>query len=170
MVVIIDGLDCSGKSTVYEQLRQSMRGAYFLRDSYPGPSDQERVDRLSLFKRRCEEPYLYIYDRCTVVDDPVYEYMFNGRDSILEKDMDHKMFDRCLILHFTVSQEQWLERMRSRGDVYVGLDKYDQVYNSYKAFYDKYSPRVYEIDTTHLSKDEAYKMALGEINCFKEEF
>lgn len=169
MIVIVDGLDCSGKSTVYDRLYQNVKKAYFVRNSYPGPSDQERVDRLNLFKRRLEEPYLYIYDRATVIDDPVYEYMFNQRDSILEDMMDPSLFKNVLVLHFTVEKEEWLKRMKARGDQYVSIDNYEQIDQAYKVFYDKYKPIVEVIDTTHKDRDEAYNAAFKAIENFRKE-
>lgn len=169
MVIIVDGLDCSGKSTVYDRLYQESKGMYFVRNAYPGPSDQERLDRLSLFKRRVSEPYIYVYDRATVIDDPVYEYMFNGRDSILEDLMDPSIFNNCLVIHFTVEKQEWFRRMVARGDQYVDIDKYDTVVNSYNRFYDKYKPRVEVIDTTSITPEQAYKRVLDMVNRFKEE-
>ena len=171
MVIIIDGLDCSGKSTVYDRLRSELDGAYFLKDSYPAPSDIERMDRLALFKRRSAEPYLYVYDRATVIDDPVYEYLFNERTSILEEEMDSETFKNCLVLHFTVDKDVWLKRMEDRGDAYVDIDDYEAIIESYDAFYRKYQPKMLEvIDTTNLSKDEAFRQAYYIINNFKEDY
>lgn len=169
MVIIVDGLDCSGKSTVYNKLYDTVNKAYFIKDSYPGPSDQERIDRFNSFCRRVKEPYLYIYDRATVIDDPVYEYRFNQRDSILDGLLDESMFENVLVFHFTVEKEEWIRRMKARGDKYIDLDEYDDILNTYNRYYERYKPRVEVIDTTDINPDQAYDIVLDKINKFKEE-
>lgn len=169
MVIIVDGLDCSGKSTVYNKLYDTVSKAYFIKDSYPGPSDEERMDRFKSFLRRVKEPYLYIYDRATVIDDPVYEYRFNKRDSILDGALDESMFKDVLVFHFTVQKDEWIKRMSNRGDKYINLDEYDEIVEAYNTYYKKYKPRVEVIDTTNVGPEEAYNLVLDKINKYKEE-
>ncbi len=169
MVIIVDGLDCSGKSTVYNRLYDTVSGAYFIKDSYPGPSDEERLDRFKSFIRRVGEPYLYIYDRATVIDDPVYEYRFNQRESILDGALDESMFKNVLVLHFTVEKEEWIKRMSNRGDKYIDLNEYGDIVEAYKKYYAKDKPRVEVIDTTNLDPDAAYEKVFNIVNSFKEE-
>lgn len=165
MIVIVDGLDCSGKSTVYDKLYQNLDNAYFIKESYPGPSDMERLDRLISFHRRVEEPYLYVYDRASVIDDPVYEYRFNKRDSILEGFLNKRLFRDVLVLHFTVEKDEWLNRLSKRGDKYIDASEYESIVDAYNKFYEKFSPRVVTIDTTHVDPEGAYDKAL---ECIKE--
>ena len=169
MIVIVDGLDCSGKSTVYDRLYQNLDQAYFIKESYPGPSDMERIDRLTSFHRRVEEPYLYVYDRASVIDDPVYEYRFNQRNSILEDLLTERLFRDVLVLHFTVEKQEWLNRLSKRGDKYIDASEYESIVNAYNKFYAKFKPRVVTIDTTNLDPEGAYNKALEYIKDYLEE-
>ena len=169
MIVIVDGLDCSGKSTVYDRLYQNLDKAYFIKESYPGPSDMERIDRLTSFCRRVEEPYLYVYDRASVIDDPVYEYRFNNRNSILENLLNERMFRDVLVLHFTVEKDEWLNRLSKRGDKYIDASEYESIVSAYNKFYEKFKPRVITIDTTHIDPEGAYNKVLESIKEYLED-
>lgn len=160
MIVIIDGLDCSGKSTVYNMLYEREKGTYFIKESYPGPSDAERLDRLRSFCRRAQEPYLYVYDRATVIDDVIYEYRFNKRQSILEDKLSHELFEHVFVFHFTVEKEEWLKRMARRGDKYIDPSEYDSIVEAYDKYYSKYNINRGVIDTTDIDPEKAYDQVM----------
>lgn len=141
MVVILEGIDGAGKSTVFEELKLRFgETATYIKESYPGKDPEERVRRLLLLESCIASKNLVIYDRSTCIDDLVYEPVIAGQASIFDSDWIGRLssvLKKCLIIQFVVSSNLAAGRIKVRGDDYVTPEKLHDLHNQYQAVYHK---------------------------------
>lgn len=135
MVIIIEGLDCTGKTTLSKRFSEKYNFTY-IKESYTD-SDIEKVNRLNdLFKRVVQNDQNYIYDRTTVIDDFVYDFLNEKQSSLQDyKDLIYAILSQCKIIHLILDEKTRLKRFNERGDQYITNDMIEQIRTNYVRFY-----------------------------------
>lgn len=148
MIVIIEGPDGVGKTTLCERLSHVLNSdwlgvkVFYHKESTPGNSVTERLKRLQLFEERLLSKDLHVYDRATIVDDFVYEPVFNNIVSLFTCSnflmfWIKEMLQKVLIIHLYAPLEVLQERLNSRGDKYVTSDDLIRIVQLYTMGYEQ---------------------------------
>ena len=137
MVVIIEGTDGTGKTTLCELLRTSLK-CMVIHEGYPGNDQQKRFERvMELRSNIYNQDRLVIYDRCTSIDDFVYDFLNKEHSSIYKlKDYIKLMLKDAHIFHLVLEdKEEHKRRLEDRGDNYISWEQIEEIEKSYKKFY-----------------------------------
>ena len=148
MIVIFEGPDGVGKSTMCERLSRVLDsgsvgvGITYHKESKPGKSIAERLKRVQLFEERLYDKDLHIYDRATIIDDFIYEPLFDNIVSLFTCSnflmfWIKEMLQKVLIIHLYASLDVLQERLNSRGDEYVTSDDLIRIVQLYTMGYEQ---------------------------------
>lgn len=135
MIVIIEGLDGVGKTTIAKRFAEKYDFEY-VKESYTD-NCKEKEQRIVRMLDRLLKERDYIYDRTTLIDDFVYSFL-NKQRSTLEEYFETiaSILQKCKICHLQVQDENILkERLEKRGDQFVGIDDLKQIGFNYREFY-----------------------------------
>ena len=159
MVVVIEGIDGVGKTTLCEALKKVLNNETFGADilyhkeSAPGKSIVERFKRLATYDCCVNDNRIHIYDRATIIDDFVYEPLFNECESCFSISplcvlCISEMLRRSLIIHLTAPVPLIEERLSQRGDRYVTKSDIHAIRKLYNTFYERMQLRPRYVDST----------------------
>jgi len=157
MILVVTGLDGTGKTSTVNELRKIVRHASFIAEPYPGDNLTFKLVRKEVFESHVKwaSHINVIYDRATLLEDLVYEELFNGRSSHFEKDPSiDRTFSKAKFVYLTTDLDTLKVRLKKRGDDYVTPDQLEQLDNKYREVFDKYGIKPFEIDTTMMRVDE----------------
>ncbi len=187
MMVVLEGPECTGKSTVAARLADEFSCSLSKRVRTP--------DRFAMLNTIMQDiavqqertsggsgESLIVFDRWQLVSDIIYEkYCYNQR-SILEP-LYPILGDACraaniLIIYMDIDEADMLTRFRTRGDRLRNVPEARKVWHAYSKFFDtstvngmcctgdnlgRYLPFKY-LNTTGMSMDEVYMSVIGIIN------
>lgn len=137
MIVIIEGLDGVGKSTIMNRLINDTKVPFIsIHEGYPGEEPGIRLERFRQLKDNLSFNGLVCYDRCTCIDDFVYNIL-NKTTSELTNHLDEikQVLKKCLIVHLELDKDVHLSRFNSRGDEFIKSSQFDDLNSSYDQFY-----------------------------------
>lgn len=173
MVVIFEGLDGAGKSTIVEYLKSLPFFRFeFIKESYAGPGADVRKQSLKALQERIKSKTVFVYDRCACIDDFVYEPVmhkqqspFHSLDLISEV---RQALSKCLIIHLDVTPERAAARLAERGDDYITVEQLPEIAAAYECAYKqlavspfKISTMTNDLVTTHLRCANLIQQWLG---------
>ena len=131
MIVIFEGLDGVGKTTLCKQLTETYNYNY-IKGSYTN-SSKEKVDRLLDLLPKLFDNNVYIYDRCTLIDDFVYTQLDDLEPAFKDYfDIIKSILNHCIIIHLTIPEEERNKSFLNRG-----------ISNRYRQFYKELGCLVY---------------------------
>lgn len=134
MIVVIEGLDGVGKTTVAKKLC-SEYGFEYIKESYTDDSE-EKKSRVVLFAQRLCDGKDYIYDRTTLIDDFVYNFLNKTQSDLIDaKQSIVALLSQSKIFHLSIDEDIRKKRFEERGDEFVTNDKMKQIDEQYKQFY-----------------------------------
>lgn len=135
MVVIVEGLDGIGKTTICKELCDQEPMFTYVKESYT-PDNKEKENRIQLMLQRILDSKSYLYDRTTLIDDFVYNFL-NETESSLSKytDIIVSLLSHCRIFHLRLDEQIRRQRFEQRGDQYITNDMMDNVAAAYSKFY-----------------------------------
>lgn len=138
MVLIIEGLDGVGKSTICQLLKEKL-DCDIIHEGYPGEIKGERQNRYFRLLKNTYGDGTVIYDRCTCIDDFVYKFLNKQKSELY---YDKKIIrglltsPKCVIFHLQLADKQLhLDRFTQRGDKYITGNLFDRLEKEYKKFY-----------------------------------
>lgn len=150
MVYIFAGVDGSGKSTCFEELRKMCKdetGVVFIKESYT-PSLEERIARFCKVADLLKANATIIYDRATILDDLVYSPLTDDQTSQLkELESYASVLQRCKIIHFECGEATLRQRLTERGDEFIRVDDIERIAESYEAVYERYDIKPWRVNT-----------------------
>lgn len=135
MIVIIEGLDGVGKTTICQQICEQYNYQY-IKESYTNDY-QEKEQRVARMLLRLIDGRDFIYDRTTLIDDFVYEFL-NVTESPLTKyyNIITAILSECKIIHLQLDEQTRKQHFEQRGDQYITDKDIEQVRKNYLNFYD----------------------------------
>lgn len=152
MIVIIEGVDGVGKTTLCQQIVEKYNYEY-IKESYTDDC-KEKEHRITLMLQRLFLKKNYIYDRTTLIDDFVYSFL-NQTESTLSEyfDIITNLLDRCQIIHLYLDEKIRSKRLNERGDQYITNDQIEQIAENYERFYNYLDNVQYVELSGNLEKD-----------------
>jgi deoxyadenosine/deoxycytidine kinase len=172
--VVVVGPDCSGKTGLIEALA-AHTGATVVK----GLRITERCEIMPHLRRQLAEydPKVtgkgVIMDRWQFPDDIIYEYHYGRRTSVVMDNL--RSFNKelrkvdVLFLYVTADVDVLAERLRIRGDDEVAVEQLADIHRRYEEFFNNTYVNMNmrlpkgEIDSTHLTKDEVFALAIQHI-------
>lgn len=153
MVIIVEGLDGVGKTTICKELCQQLPLKY-VKESYTGDNEVKEDRVREMLGRILNKEINYLYDRTTLIDDFVYNFLNESESSLTQYlDIILSLLSHCKIFHLRLDEETRRRRFEERGDLYVTNDIMDNVAAAYSQFY-KQLENVEFVDLSGvLSKD-----------------
>lgn len=134
MVIIIEGLDGVGKTTISKRFAEKYNYEY-IKESYTDDC-KEKEKRIIRMLERVMSDKNYIYDRTTLIDDFIYSDL-NKQQSTLYNyiDLIDDILCRCKVLYLVTDEVTRKSRFENRGDDYVTDDMIEQLRNNYENFF-----------------------------------
>lgn len=162
MVIIVTGIDCSGKTTLIEQLSKRMNYEVVRGSSFQLTANKTNDE---LFKTFLELTKLenVIFDRfsfCNFVYAPLYEdYSQLTIEQI--RLIEQNLPKGSRIIYLTADKETIIERFNTRGEEYVSEDKIDAILKGYEEVLENTTLQIDKFNTTYMSTDEIVEFLLN---------
>ena len=158
MVIIVEGLDGTGKTTLCNQLGEDL-GCEIIHEGYPGESFGIRLYRLRRLIENIKSNKLIIYDRCTCIDDFVYSMLNEQKSELgdLRVEIDN-VLKETTIINVTVDKDEQIRRLLHRGDEYITVNDLEDLRHSYTTFYNELSSDVINVELTNDNNDNVKKI------------
>lgn len=155
-VLIFEGCDASGKTTIQEILREIIRHAFLIHTSAPVKGNSKEyfynlLDKLTDFASIINQPLFFdrfhvgelVYGsifRPETIDDAVKEKMFRLEERLAEKE--------AKMVYITASPDTIVNRLKKRGDWYVQPSDVQRILDKYKQMLAKSRLPIFRLDTT----------------------
>lgn len=142
MIIIVEGLDGVGKSTLCKKFSQKYNFEY-IKGTFTD-NIQEKENRIVILLGQLFDNKNYIYDRNTLIDDFVY-YFLNDDKADLEPyfDIIKGILNHCKIFHLILDESKRKERFINRGDEYITNDMITTISENYAKLYKRLNCLVY---------------------------
>lgn len=165
MIVVLIGMDGTGKTELFQRLQKAYPKAVYIKESYPGANLVARYVRRDVFETfvRFNRDVTVIYDRATIIDDLVYEPIISKKPSYFDRDYERlsQLLKQCYVVYLTADLDLLKRRIEKRGDHFIGSDQLEAIQQSYQEVFEKLNISPYTIDTTTLTLDQVYDEAMA---------
>lgn len=142
MIAIIEGLDGTGKTTICKQICELDENIEYIHGSYTD-SNQEKIERLKTMFNQLFDTKLYLYDRCTIIDDFVYNFLDSQRSPLLHyKDIIKAILKKCIKIHLIINENERHKRFIKRGDDMIDNKMIKIISENYVKFYKDFECNV----------------------------
>lgn len=138
MIIIIEGLDGVGKTTLAKEIEKRTKCIY-IKESYTD-NIKEKEKRIVRFSANLlEKNKIYLYDRTTLIDDFVYNFLNKTPSSLI----DHAkiirfLLEQATIFHLELNEKVRSRRFEERGDQYIDNGKIEKIRKEYERFYKEF--------------------------------
>lgn len=155
-VLIFEGCDASGKTTIQEILREIIRHAFLIHTSAPVKGNPKEyfynlLDKLTDFAGIINQPLFFdrfhvgelVYGsifRPETIDDAVKEKMFRLEERLAERE--------AKMVYITASPDTIVNRLKKRGDWYVQPSDVQRILDKYEQMLTKSRLPIFRLDTT----------------------
>jgi len=149
MILILEGVDCAGKTWMAERLLKETPNAYLIKHGNR-PTEDSAAASHTLYKnyKAMLDSYelaikptggTLIFDRF-YMSELIYGPITRGYN-LLTPEYQEELTKRLkannhLYVEITASRENIIERMKSRGEYYLKVEKLDSIITGYENFYD----------------------------------
>ena len=134
MIVIVEGIDGVGKTTLAKEISKRLNYKY-IHESYTDDIIEKEARIVKLLERIISGEN-YMYDRTTLIDDFVYSFLNQTTSTLINySEIIIFLLSKCHIFHLELNEKKRLERFNSRGDEYVTNEDMKRVTKNYKEFY-----------------------------------
>lgn len=161
MIVVFEGLDGAGKTTLCDALKTVLnevipeRAICFIKESNPGDSVAEKLERLKFFDHRLHSDVLFVYDRATIIDDFIYEPVFHEECSIflqspLILSWIKGLLQKALVIQVVAPMTTIKRRLKQRGDQYVTVEDLRMIREQYVEYYQRLGVQPVYVESNNL--------------------
>lgn len=148
MIVIFEGLDGCGKSTLAKRFSEKYAFKYI----HEGYTDDVIIkqNRIVEMLQRLLSEKNYIYDRTTLIDDFVYSFL-NKKESTLSnyKPIILDILAECKVFYLELDEQVRMKRLDDRGDEYINNTQIEMIKNQY----DKFLQQCFNVQHIELTQD-----------------
>lgn len=160
MLIILEGADNTGKSTLAKELA---RGTTFnIRHRILRKPPTEAA---AFHKNDVSRQTNWILDRTYFISDLVYEPIYSGNESVFAKDREQyekELNEKGLIVYVTCSEEELAKRYEKEGDPLYDLPSIKEAYGRYKRYFENEITVPYvRIDTSELDLDSCVQLIMN---------
>lgn len=156
-VLTIEGVDCSGKSTVAKKLSDKLNMLIIKGSSF----EQSECNNEELFHHFTKLANIdnAIVDR-HIYSNRTYATLYKDYAILTDEQrttIEDKFKDNTVVIYLTAPEETIINRLEERGDEYVTTDKVSSILNMYKTVMADAianSVAVLTYDTSKMSSDE----------------
>jgi thymidylate kinase len=179
MLIILEGPECTGKSTVARKLAEDF-GARVQK----GVRIADRFLLMSSTIRDLENQVLRtsgligeamtVFDRWPAISDCIYERYIVGGNPITYEMLpffrDLFVNNNVQLVFLNVNKDTMIQRFQSRGDNIVDLNEAVTAYDAYQQFFSDCAAMLpcFIIDASDLSEDETYSKVKGALGLDSE--
>jgi thymidylate kinase len=167
MIIAIEGVDCAGKTTLFNALRGRVPAVFV--PSLPLPKELWPVmpwvelRQVSLWEHLYDQEKLYICDRSVFTSAPVYDALMR-RPFLLDL-APWKPRVRVLYLH--LDDDEIRRRFAERGDEHIGVSQASRIKDLYQSLVLPIFPSVQL--NAELPLADLVELALSYIHLFRHE-
>lgn len=145
MIIIVEGVDGVGKTTIAKELSEQLR-LFYIKESYIDNEYAKKTRVVDVLENILLDNNV-IYDRTTLIDDIVYNFL-NNKESDLSKYIDviDTLLSHCILVHLELDEDIRKERFDKRGDEYITNDMIEKISENYNKLYDMFEKaHIYKI-------------------------
>jgi len=149
MILILEGIDCAGKTWMAERLLKELPNTYLIKHGNR-PTEDTPAASFTLYKnyKAMLDTYQFAIKPAggTLILDRFYmsELVYGPitrRCNLLTPDYEKELEGRIkefphLYVEITASRDQIIERMKTRGEFYLKVEHLDSIMEEYAEFYD----------------------------------
>lgn len=164
MIFIITGVDGTGKTTLFNNLINTLNFTTFVKEPYPGEGKAPREARrknLELFVQNRKDISV-VYDRASVIEDFIYEPIIGSGSSYFEpvKEEIASLLRQTTIIHLVCNLEQLSKRITKRGDNFVDVQHIEKISEGYAKFFQEMGLEPFVIDTSKQNETQTLNTAM----------
>ena len=150
MILILEGVDCAGKTWMAERLLKQAPNAYLIKHGNR-PTEDSAAAQFQLYQnyKAMLDTYefainksggILIFDRF-YMSELVYGPVTRGYN-LLSKDYETELRNRIksfdhLYIEITATKDDIIQRMKTRGEYYLKVEHLDKIMAEYAEFYDR---------------------------------
>ena len=150
MILILEGVDCAGKTWMAERLLKEIPNAYLIKHGNR-PTENSAAASHTLYKNYKAMLDTYelaikpaggtlIFDRfymSELIYGPITRG-YNLLDDKYQEELEKRLKQNDhLYVEITATRDNIIERMKTRGEYYLKLEKLDPIMTGYEEFYDQ---------------------------------
>lgn len=144
MIIIFEGLDGVGKTTIAKQICKEYNYKY-IHESYTDDVKEKELRIIDMLLNMMTG-LVVVYDRTTLIDDFVYSFLNKTESTLTQyKPIIIEMLKKCKIIHLQLDEKIRKKRFEQRGDEFVSDENMKQIAEQYDLFY-KDLPNVQYIE------------------------
>ncbi len=169
IIIIVEGCDLAGKSTIVNALSKKMPGIVMKITARPNSKDKHEIHKLKTYYYSVLDYINRFYQSKVVILDRffpsemVYSKVKRGYEAFA--DLEYKEMEKVLghrnhiLIYCDPGKETILNRLRSRGDDYINETDIEHLLKRYEFFMKRTSLKVLRLDT-----NKTVETLLEEIN------
>ena len=125
MVILLEGNECAGKSTLHSKLKELLPSWY----NFINHLDRDSIGHHMWWKKRIDSPFVYVIDR-GFVSELIYRPIKNDKiPNISLEEAADLCNERLLIIYCKTNRE--LDDLAIRGDDYISSHEHPTVGSAY---------------------------------------
>lgn len=163
-IIVIEGSDCTGKTTLIEQLSSQLNFKIIKGSSFEH-SQCTNAELFEKFKDMTKER-MVVFDRF-IYSNEVYAQLYDDFAILNDeqrREIELVVSDRAVVIYLEADIQTLTNRIDVRGDDYVTVDKFQSIKDKYEESLSKIQHvKFIRIDTSNLSKEEVLNKVLSEV-------
>ena len=163
-MIAVCGSDCSGKTTLINRLRESLnwqvvKGSSFELSQCSNEELYQKFDGMTHYEEVVFDRFIY----CNAVYAPLYKDFAMLTDE-QRREIERKISNKAIIIYLEADMETLIERMNTRGDDYVTVDKLSAIKKGYELAMSKVeNVEVLRFNTTQQTTDSIVEAILEKL-------
>lgn len=125
MVILLEGADGAGKSTLYKKLQEKLPVGY----NFIKHLDRDKIGHHFWWKSKIESPYIYVIDR-GFVSELIYRPIKNDKIPNISLNEFADLCNENLCIIYCKTEREFAD-MLYRGDDYINSEEYPKVERYY---------------------------------------
>lgn len=172
ITVIIEGVDCAGKSTLIDPLRKVIRGIFWKITDIPKIGNDADKSKIKRYYWKMIETMNHFETTNWIIDrffpsELVYSKVKRGYEASDDPEFEEVEIAirnrKHLVVYCDPGLDTIIERLGNRGDDYVVTEELKELYERYDAMYEKLTLNKMRVDTK-LPPEEVVKLIGDKLN------
>lgn len=162
-VILVEGSDCSGKTSLIELLSKEL-GFKVVRGSSFELSQCTNEELYEKFKEMTKEENV-IFDRF-IYSNEVYAQLFDDFAILTNEqrfEIEDSINSRAMLVYLEADMNTLTTRMDKRGDDYVTVDRLQGIKDKYEESLSKSTLDYIRIDTSNITPEQVLDMVMREV-------
>jgi len=153
-IIIVEGSDCAGKTTLINRLKDSLnyqvvKGSSFEQSTCTNEELFNKFDEMTKLEKTVLDRFIY----SNLVYAPLYKDFALLTDDQCRL-IESKMKDKAIIIYLEAEMDTLIHRLKTRGDDYVTIDKLEGIKESYNRLIPQVELKVLRFNTSFMTTNE----------------